>query len=357
MTGNRNSGAVLIWMTLCILALIGFAALAIDIGRLRLVKSELQVAADAAARAAGNGLWDGTAEHRAKSVAKANSAGGEKVKLKDEDMEWGHWDFEKRVFTPDGEPRNALRVVARRTREHGDPLPMIFAAALGIATSDVQAEAIVAGKPPLDALEIIPAQANPWLAGMPEGTLASPNNPHDSPDFAPQQSPVLVSTLPFQPGDILTFDSITGTGRHDPNLPFFEPDGELVDIWWNITPDTGIVGSSYSGEHGKSNVKSPINAIIGVFLDDTHPSRNTRLPRSLDFSSAASRDFTTLSPKLNQTFFIGDGLDSSGEHQQFVVPEGATRFYMGMMDFFEWNNNFGDRTMKVTRQGSVQLVK
>ena len=51
----------------------------------------------------------------------------------------------------------------------------------------------------------------------------------------------------------------------------------------------------------------------------------TRLRRGpvLDFSTAASRDFSTLSPQLKQVFFIGDGLDSSGSLQTFVVPRGS----------------------------------
>jgi hypothetical protein len=55
----------------------------------------------------------------------------------------------------------------------------------------------------------------------------------------------------------------------------------------------------------------------------------------LDFSSGAlTENFTTLSPELNQTFYVGDGLTGtgSGTVQQFNVPVGATTLYLGFAD-------------------------
>ena len=47
-------------------------------------------------------------------------------------------------------------------------------------------------------------------------------------------------------------------------------------------------------------------------------------------------------------FFIGNGLtgdtaagDLGGQVQQFVVPAGATRLFLGTSDGYEWNNNGG----------------
>jgi hypothetical protein len=50
-----------------------------------------------------------------------------------------------------------------------------------------------------------------------------------------------------------------------------------------------------------------------------------------------------VSPGVQQVFFIGDGLTGtgSGTTQQFVVPPGATRLFLGTMDAYEWNNNAG----------------
>jgi hypothetical protein len=56
-------------------------------------------------------------------------------------------------------------------------------------------------------------------------------------------------------------------------------------------------------------------------------------PAGLDFTSIGT-SFASLSPLLDQVFFIGDGLtgDGSGSVQQFIVPTGATVLYLGISD-------------------------
>jgi len=71
--------------------------------------------------------------------------------------------------------------------------------------------------------------------------------------------------------------------------------------------------------------------LAGVFESGT-PSGSA--PVSLSFPDAASTSFATLSPLIDQTFFIGDGLtgDNTGSVQQFTVPTGATALYLGYAD-------------------------
>jgi hypothetical protein len=185
---------------------------------------------------------------------------------------------------------------------------------------------------------------------MPAGSAASLNNPHNSPDYAgtasnPRQSPLAVN-MTVTEGDKLTFDGIDGQVRHDPNLPFFDPDGQLNSI-----------GSNTNGsENGIADTKAPINALVGLFLDDRQPNWSSA-PSKLDFSTAASRNFETLQPKVKQIFFIGDGKNSSGARQEFVVPPGATRLYLATWDFYEWNNNYGFRNIRVKRPEKIITVK
>ena len=54
-------------------------------------------------------------------------------------------------------------------------------------------------------------------------------------------------------------------------------------------------------------------------------------------------------PELQQTFFIGDGEIPAGTQQQFVVPVGATRLFLGTHDGFGWFNNQG--SFEVTIKG------
>jgi hypothetical protein len=90
--------------------------------------------------------------------------------------------------------------------------------------------------------------------------------------------------------------------------------------------------------------------LAGVFLDATVPAGAA--PARLDFSSAAlGTGFTSLSPILNQTFFIGDGLTAtgSGVPQEFFVPDSATRLFLGFIDGADFQ---GDPTFYSNNDGS-----
>jgi hypothetical protein len=98
--------------------------------------------------------------------------------------------------------------------------------------------------------------------------------------------------------------------------------------------------------------------LIGVFLGAGQPNL-VAAPSSLDFTSAASRDYLTLMPRLQQPFFIGDGMTSLGDLQQMMAPSGATRLYLGTMDNYGWWNNVGGFAVQVVPEpggGSIVLV-
>jgi hypothetical protein len=226
----------------------------------------------------------------------------------------------------------------------------MFGRLLGQNACNVEAETIVQFIGGVNIDDNIPATANPYLAGMHDGSVASVNNPHNSPDYAgtpsnPRQSPWQVN-IPFNDNDALTFDSISGDARHDPGMSDYAPDGELDDIGTNTA----------GAENGISNLRAPINALVGVFLDEKEPNKTTA-PEMLDFLPADKRNFTALQPKLKQIFFIGDGLNKDGVRQQFIVPKGATRLFLATWDFFEWNNNSGQRNVRITRPDRIITVK
>lgn len=173
---------------------------------------------------------------------------------------------------------------------------------------------------PIDssAASVVSGTANIWLSGMPNGTT------ENCCDSAPGQSPVLVPIAWF-PGLALEFLA-TGLSSNGPCCVPVGPDGygSLVR----------------AGNYGMSGISAPISALVGVFLDANQPDAFVA-PASLDFSTAASRDYLDISPALRQVFFIGDGL-TSGLTQQFVkAPNGTTRLFLGVTDGVEWNNNIG----------------
>lgn len=164
---------------------------------------------------------------------------------------------------------------------------------------------------------------------MPAGTTAS------GMDSAPAQSPVLASGLGLNDGGILTFVA-TGGVMNYAGCPA-HCDG----------PDGDWVVSHYAGaEHGLSSVSAPLNSLMAVFLSDSEL-RISTAPTALDFGSGgAGIDFSTLAPVLQQVFFIGDGASAS-DVQQFVIPAGATRLFLGTMDGFEWLNNSGSFLVEI----------
>lgn len=170
----------------------------------------------------------------------------------------------------------------------------------------------------------IPGYADLWLAGAPDGTLAS------SGDTAPDQSPILVAGIAA--GASYTF-SVTGVVDNGGGYPAMNPDG--ADFF-----------SHFAGaQNGISDITAPINSLIGVFLDASLP---TTAGAPLDFSGTEGLNFASLSPTLNQAFFIGDGLDNASNIQTFLAPTGATRLYLGTMDGYDWTNNTGSFEVSVT---------
>ncbi len=350
---NRRAGFSTIYLVFVLTALIAVSSLAVDWGRVQAARTELQRTVDAAARAAAAALPDVAATRAAaKAMALVNPVDDGTVTLKNADIDLGRWDSTTRTFTElTGAARanaNSVRITAILSAARHSAIPMTFARFVGWNSQDLTAVAIATYVRPIEIDQDINATDNPWLAGMPEGTVANPINPHSSPDSAPAQTPSLVTNLPIISGQALTFDSIAGNARHDPNLDMYEPDGNL----------SNIVNNYYGGgaEHGKSDLLAPINALVGVFLGPDMPDPS-KTPSRLEFDTDQKRDFNSLAPKLNQTFFIGDGQTGDGVKQQFIVPEGATRLFLGMMDQYEWNNNYGWRKIKVSRPGQVQLVR
>ncbi len=158
----------------------------------------------------------------------------------------------------------------------------------------------------------VPATTDIWLAGQPNGTsLAYPPGQ----DVAPTNSPVEV---PVVAGSILEF-SATGSTTHE-------------GFCYGPSPDGGCIPTLTQGPaDGISSILVITDALIGVFTDSSTPSGSA--PAGQDFSGMNDA-FTSLSPALNEVFFIGDGLTGtgSGTVQEFVVPTGATRLFLASSD-------------------------
>src|SRR5262249_35141321 len=126
------------------------------------------------------------------------------------------WNTTSKTYTLTSDPyaANGVLVQGHRIKARGTAIPLVFAKLIGVNTCDINASAIamvVAGQSKTFTVQ---GTSNPFLSGMPPGSVASLNNPHNSPDYAgngsdPKQSPIK-ATLPITPGLAMTFDGING---------------------------------------------------------------------------------------------------------------------------------------------------
>jgi len=159
---NQHRGSTFIYSVVALVALCGIVSFGVDLGRVQVAKTELQRAADAAARYAATGISRGvtTVQERAAAAAAENAVDGTPVIIDiDSDVEFGTWDSTARTFTVlTGAARsnaNATRVSVHRSAARGNAVPLLFARMLGRSTCDVTASAIAMASTGADPYPIV----------------------------------------------------------------------------------------------------------------------------------------------------------------------------------------------------------
>jgi hypothetical protein len=129
--------------------LVAFASFAVDMGRLQLVKSELQAATDAAAHYAATGLPSGPASVKARAAyaASANTVDGTPLVIDPtDDIEFGNWDSATNAFSvvtgAAQSSARAVRVTGRRLASRGTGVPSFFASLFGQTQWNLQVSCI-----------------------------------------------------------------------------------------------------------------------------------------------------------------------------------------------------------------------
>ena len=147
----RQRGAVLIWLAIMLMALVGLIGLALDMGYATWTHHQMQVAADAASLAAARHVRSDAGQAREAAVVLAghNIAARQAVALDPNednlaagDVVLGWYDRISGTFTPDPDARNAVRVVARRTSDSHGAHPLLFGPMYGRPTMNLAAESI-----------------------------------------------------------------------------------------------------------------------------------------------------------------------------------------------------------------------
>lgn len=343
----QRRGLSFLYAIVIMVVLIGFLSLGVDLGRSQLAKAQLQMASDAAAMYGARGLSDSTYSSKAITAAGQNYVDGSTLTLLAGDVSSITWSNGAIVA---GNPTpNAIRVIARRAASRNTGIPMLFGSILGRSSLDLSATSIAQYTPAASYSIVANSKGNPWLAGMPNGTTGN------SYDVAPANSPTnVVSGLTLVDGAELNF-SFSGSMSYKSTAVANGADGDQTRDIYNCYYNSFSTGR----EHGKSNLTAPIGAVVGIFLSDTQPNLvGGSLPADLDFSDPDTRDFSTLSPALRQPFYIGDGKRADGTTlQKFVVPAGATRLYIGVMDGQQWSDNSGSFSSTVNQPSVFKLVQ
>jgi hypothetical protein len=389
----------MIYLVVAMGLMMGFCSIAVDFGHMQVVKNELHFAADAAAQYGAVGLPNGTPAAIANAITAAadNTVDGSPMVILPTDVLIGNWNGSN--FSTSRTPLNAVQVTCAHTAARGTATRLLFASALGKPYCDATCTAVAQVTTSTSLTTPILATQDPWLAGMANGTIANNPNPHNDPDHASLMSsstvqqdlqyitgtsgaytiagsgltwnvptaPTISSMgssanyypntsggaspqpaigLQLTPGASMTFDNVSGAANYNDQTPAGTADGDTTDI----------VSDLIEGENGISNINAPIDSLIGIFMSDSAPVAG-HAPTDLNFTTDAQRNFTSLTPVLNQSFFIGDGRTDGGNPQQFVVPAGATRLFIGNMDQYEWSNDIGSFSITIHNASTVDLVQ
>ncbi|HEX8916732.1 MAG TPA: Tad domain-containing protein [Humisphaera sp.] len=349
----RHGGGVSIYAVLAMLGLIAVGSLAVDWARVQAVKTDCQRAADATARGA-LAIYQAYDASTAQSYAPfiptsaynpVDAGSGVQPTVT---ITWGKWDSTTKTFTAGTYSPPAVKVTVSRTKANGNAVTTSLASVLGFRSVDVVQTSIAAVVTKPAVTYTVSGQSDPWLAGMPAGSTASYN------DTAPAQSPQAIP-LPAGSTGYLTFTSVTGAVDHGTSGAT-GPEGKLSQDYTHGADSPG--GPTPAAENGIGDITAPIGGLIGVFLDDNAPNTTAAPSTSRDYSTSASRDLNAYTDlQLKQPFYIGDGQTGSGTVQQFTVPAGATRLFLGPMDGHEWSNNTGSFSVTISQSPVIELVK
>jgi hypothetical protein len=154
---HARHGATMVLVALLLVVVVGSAAFAIEVGRMYLLRSQLQSAVDAGALAASlqlrnnpNGVT--AAAEEARKFVRLNRVGW-LVTVPDNAIavEAGTWDSETKTFTVGGDRPSAVRVFARQDDE-----PLFFGNLFGRSVFGTPQEAVAAGgSQPLDIMMVL----------------------------------------------------------------------------------------------------------------------------------------------------------------------------------------------------------
>lgn len=147
---HRRRGSVVVYALLAMGISFPFLALAIDLGRIAVVRAELQNAADAAALAGASVLRNGqsASQTAAETFGEYNSVNRNNAEILTSDIEIGRWNSSTRTFNTLNSSvmvnANAVRVTVQINTARNNELPLFFAPLFGRDFTELEATAVAA---------------------------------------------------------------------------------------------------------------------------------------------------------------------------------------------------------------------
>ena len=148
---DRRRGAILILIATLLILFFGMVAFYVDVAYMQLCRTQLRIAADAAARASGESLSReqdlDLARQAAKDMAAEHIVAGVPLELADSDIipgrasmqSDGHWDFD-----PAGTPVNGLQIIGRRTSDSpSGSIALFFGKIFNVTDYETSQQAVV----------------------------------------------------------------------------------------------------------------------------------------------------------------------------------------------------------------------
>jgi hypothetical protein len=339
----------MVYTIITMTALVGICSLAVDVGHVQEVKTELQSCADATAR--------GYMEYYiVYGQTYANSNGPSIYSEANNTVDsssgisptttvtWGFWNTATNSFDTSSGAYTAVQVTVSRTKANNNAVALTWGTVIGQPTCDVTVTSVAASIGTTQTVSFtVSATDDPYLAGMPSGSTASVD------DTTSNAAPYQVPSITVTPGSILTFSSVTGSTAQ-------------ASTGYSLEPPTGWSGNSTNhtpggGENGIGDATAWLDSLMGVFLGPDAPNTNSA-PAAVDWTNSANINKTQYNNLvIQQPFYIGNGQTTGGVVEQFVVPPTATRLYLASWDGYEWNNNLGSFSGTVKVNPTVQIMK
>jgi Flp pilus assembly protein TadG len=286
-----QSGTLAVLAALVVVVLAGMAALVMDIGRLAVVKSELQKAADAGALAGARALCTGppypnwtSAQTLARATTQENKADGSLITTCQ--VQVGYWDFSWQATTapatlkptgtvPTSQDVPAVKVtVTKDIRQNQGPLYMLFGYIFGIKSIGVNAKA-VACVVSLPANQISPGLAFPMATPISfVNQLWGQNPPQSFRIGSSYQDPTGGQWTSFlaNANDVPTVRELIDSGNPTPlkvgDQIWIEPGTKttLYDEAANRIGETVLI--AIVSDNFDSNNQTPILAFVPFFIED-----------------------------------------------------------------------------------------